>query len=416
MRILVISSFYPPNYIGGYEIMCKEAVEELKKRGHTVCVLTSNYGRLLNEDNPWVYRLLHTTFSKEFSGFKKTISLLRREVVNRKIVRQVIRSFKPDIIYIWHISHISISLAHEAQASGIPVSYYISDHWMLDWTCDPFRGFWLYPSKNKFRAYIKKMLKWVITSIGLLPSQKLDLQHAQFSSRYLYQLPVHDRAINKKSEVIHWGIDVNKFPFKKNKDNPRRILYAGQIIDHKGLMTAVKAIQTIIDNHRRDIMLSIVGDHVAHEYGRDIYATVTSSKYMHYIQFKGFIPYEKISEIYQEHDILVFPSLWDEPFGNIILEAMASGVAVIATGTGGSSEILRDEKNCLLFSPGDATACARHILRLVGDPLFYERIRYEGRCTVEERFRFEKTMDSIERSLLNVYNQKNKNIEVNYPT
>ncbi len=49
-------------------------------------------------------------------------------------------------------------------------------------------------------------------------------------------------------------------------------------------------------------------------------------------------------------DALLFPVQWEEPWGLVPLEAMASGTPVVATGTGGSGEYLRDGDNCLVYA------------------------------------------------------------------
>jgi len=400
MRILVVSSFYPPNYIGGYELACKEVVESLKKRRHEVCVLTSKYGAPIHDNESGTYRLLHTTFGKEIPGLKNFFPLFRREIKNKKIFRSFIKNYKPDVIYMWHISDVSISLAYEAQASGKPVAYYVFDHWVSDWTCDPFRNYWKYPLIKKAEIIGRKLLEILIRLFGFLPSEPLDLRYAQFASNYLFELPLESGHKNEDGEIICMGIDTNRFRFKKNEGKPHKILYVGQIVEHKGLITAVKAMQRIIDDYGNNIIFNIVGNYGSHEYGRNIYRRIMSSKYSANIGFKGFIPHERMNEIYLDHNILVFPSIWDEPFGNTILEAMSSGLAVVATGTGGSKEILKDEKNSLLFPPANDKECAIQILRLLKDRQLYDKIRLEGRRTVEEKFCFKETMDKIECSLL----------------
>jgi glycosyltransferase involved in cell wall biosynthesis len=61
---------------------------------------------------------------------------------------------------------------------------------------------------------------------------------------------------------------------------------------------------------------------------------------------------------YRSSDLVVFASEWPEPYGIVPLEAMACGVPVIATGTGGSGEFLVDGGNCRLFKPGDPESLA----------------------------------------------------------
>src|ERR1051325_10801161 len=75
----------------------------------------------------------------------------------------------------------------------------------------------------------------------------------------------------------------------------------------------------------------------------------------------------ELASRYRDSDVFVFPTIWEEPFGLVPLEAMACGTPVIATGTGGSGEFLVEGYNCLLVPPGDAHALAAAVRRLAED-------------------------------------------------
>jgi glycosyltransferase involved in cell wall biosynthesis len=117
------------------------------------------------------------------------------------------------------------------------------------------------------------------------------------------------------------------------------------------------------------------------------------------IQIAGFMPRERLLPVYHTHDILIFPSVWQEPFSITILEGMACGLAVIGTATGGTAEILQHEINGMVFEVEDYKECAAHVLRLQKDADLFEMVRRNGRKTVEERFRLERMTEAIEQSL-----------------
>jgi glycosyltransferase involved in cell wall biosynthesis len=87
---------------------------------------------------------------------------------------------------------------------------------------------------------------------------------------------------------------------------------------------------------------------------------------------------------------VVFPVVWEEPWGLVPIEAMARGRPVVATGRGGSSEYLRDCENALLFEAEDAFGLARSVMRIAGDPELRGRLRNGGLLTArrhtEERY------------------------------
>src|SRR6185295_2128162 len=140
MRILVVSNFYPPHIIGGYEIGCRDIVEALKSRGHQVSVLTSSYGVARPEQSDDVYRWLATDGALGINGAAKDlIKVIRKESINQRAFTRIARQFRPDLVYVWNATQISISIAIKAQQMGIAVCYFISDHWLAGWESDALR-------------------------------------------------------------------------------------------------------------------------------------------------------------------------------------------------------------------------------------------------------------------------------------
>jgi len=85
-------------------------------------------------------------------------------------------------------------------------------------------------------------------------------------------------------------------------------------------------------------------------------------------------------------DIAVHASTAPEPFGMVIIEAMACGKAVIAAQAGGASELFTDGENALGHSPGDEAGLAQQIMRLAADSELRERLGQAGRQAAEKRF------------------------------
>ena len=101
-----------------------------------------------------------------------------------------------------------------------------------------------------------------------------------------------------------------------------------------------------------------------------------------------------MAQLLRRHDIFVLPALWDEPFSIALLEAMAAGLAIVATNSGGSSEILRDGDNAVVVARNDERALADALVRLVCDDALRRRIADGGRDTVRS-FDLDNTIDRI---------------------
>jgi glycosyltransferase involved in cell wall biosynthesis len=85
------------------------------------------------------------------------------------------------------------------------------------------------------------------------------------------------------------------------------------------------------------------------------------------VSFVGSIPYFELLDRYRAADVFVFPSVWNEPFGLPVAEAMACGVPVVATRSGGIVEIVEDGETGLLVERGNAAELAGAIGSLLAD-------------------------------------------------
>jgi len=100
-------------------------------------------------------------------------------------------------------------------------------------------------------------------------------------------------------------------------------------------------------------------------------------------------------------DVLVCPSD-DEPFGMIVLEALAAGTPVVASDSGGPAEILEHGRSGLLFSTGNADALAAAVLRVLDEPGLGGRLAEEGRRRLRSAFtgtRYARDVEAIYASL-----------------
>ena len=95
-------------------------------------------------------------------------------------------------------------------------------------------------------------------------------------------------------------------------------------------------------------------------------------------------------------DVLVFPSVWEEPLARVMQEAMATGLVVVGTTTGGSKELLVDGETGLAFAAEDAAGLAAQLTRLAAEPGLYPRLAKAGRQAVVERFNIERMVDQVE--------------------
>ncbi len=394
MRILVVSNLYPPNYVGGYELGCEGVVEELKARGHDVRVLTSTFGIGREKMEGGVHRWLEACLERA----PDLQTIVQKELVNQRAFRQLCNDFQPAVVFLWNLSHISVTTPFLAQEMGFPTCYFVSDNWLATWKMDHWYQLWnkrLNPSSWLLR-FLCRFFRFVAPPISL------DLSHVIFASHFIKSVAENVGLQLRDASVIPWGVDVKRFPYKEaGYRKPKRLLYVGQIVPHKGLHTAIHSLAILKKEYGYgSLELTIAGDvGLSAGYTSYLRNLAETSGVAENVKFIGCVAHDDIRCLYPDYDILIFPSTWNEPFGITLLEAMSSGLAVVSTGTGGSLDILNSGFNALIFPREDPRSCAQQIARLLENPQLVEFICGNARKTVEERFRIDLIVNSIERVL-----------------
>jgi glycogen(starch) synthase len=197
----------------------------------------------------------------------------------------------------------------------------------------------------------------------------------------------------EKIHVIYNGVDTKKFKPTRNRvglrlelgleEEQRIILCVGRLYYRKGITILLKSIPEVVQKFRdAKFVISGKGFKKNEEYLRKLAEKLKIEKY---VAFLGYVPDEKLPDLYAASDIFVLPALY-ENFPFAILEAQSTGLPVISTKVGGIPEFLTDNKNGLLVDPGDSKQLAQRIMVLLGDPVLAEELGGRGRRLVEEKF------------------------------
>ena len=213
------------------------------------------------------------------------------------------------------------------------------------------------------------------------------------------------------ARIIHGGTDVERFIRAREQDclsGQLKLLYAGQLVQHKGVHTAIEAMARLVNERRIDqITLTLVGSgHPEYEaFLRDL---VERERLHDYVTFHKQVSKGEMPDILQQFDVLIFPSIYEEPLARIIQEAMASGLVVVGTTTGGTKEILKDGENGFTFAPEDADGLAEQVARLITDPDLFRCLAQAGRQTVLKNFTLNRMVREIEAYLLDCFTESSK--------
>ncbi|MBU1007051.1 MAG: glycosyltransferase, partial [Candidatus Omnitrophica bacterium] len=205
---------------------------------------------------------------------------------------------------------------------------------------------------------------------------------------------------HERIRFVPRGVDLEKFTFKSPEVSPRkpgyRIGVVGRITPIKGHSFFLQAIARVIrvfpklensiDSKAGDIKISIVGEAPKDkpEYKDNLKKLTQQLGIEKSVEFLG--SRHDIPKIMSELDLLVLPSVGQEAFGRVIIEAQASGVPVIATRIGGAVDIIEDGKTGLLVETGNIMEMVNSIIRLLCDRTLAKNIATEARKKVEREY------------------------------
>lgn len=370
---------YPPHHLGGYELSCRDVVERWRARGHEVRVLTSTMRVPGIADEPLeaasgVDRKLHLHWDDVMVAPPRH----RRASIergNQAVLRSVLTDHTYDVVSVWHMGAMSMGLLTTIAERGIPMVFVICDDWLLYGPdVDPWIRMFL---RRPRLGRITRLLTGLPTR---LPNLGPDTPFC-FNSDWVRRRALErSRFPVQTSTVVYTGIDPTDFPIDASPRPPWRwrLVCVGRQEPRKGTHVAIRALARLPNEARLDVIGP--GDD---NYLDELRRLASSLDLESRVAFRQRDRAE-LKDEYKAADVFVFPVTWDEPFGLVPVEAMACGVPVIATGTGGSAEFLIHEVNCLLVAKDDDDAIANAVSRLASDAQLRERLVAGGRATAEE--------------------------------
>ncbi|WP_269606457.1 glycosyltransferase family 4 protein [Prochlorococcus marinus] len=170
---------------------------------------------------------------------------------------------------------------------------------------------------------------------------------SEISELYPFQLAFHtkrqskDYCLKNDPIIVGNGFDIENYLFNENENGP--LGWAGRIAPEKGLEDAVKVANSLGE---KLLVWGLIEDK---EYASKIENIYTKE----IIEWKGFLPTNKFQEQLGRCRVLINTPKWNEAYGNVIVEAMACGVPVIAYDLGGPGELIENGLNGFLVKPND---------------------------------------------------------------
>ncbi len=406
MRILILSNYFPPTRSWGYTQLCCEVAQGLLRRGHDIRVLTSiGTPESGLSDGIWVDRKFHLESEPNFyepASFFRTRRPHLRE--DRRALREIVEAHKPHVIFVWGMWNAPKQIPIEVEGQpGTAVAYYISDHWPASRSAHE-----VYWERQPRRARMRPV-KWLLRQLVHLilrlegPVPRPRFENAMCVSRALRESLIGLGVPLEHARIVHNGIDLNQFSPKKAKrtiqaqpSNGRlRMLVAGRLTHEKGIHTALEASAKLLEQGISNYHLTVLGE--GHpDYEKKLRSFQQAQNLENHVTFRDRIDREEMPDLLGEHDLLIFPSIGLEALPRLPMEAMACGLVVVGTSTGGTSELLVEGQTGLTFAAGDSDALTAQISKLIVDRTLRENLAIQGQHAVIEGFSLEKMIGEIE--------------------
>ena len=404
MRILVFTSFFPPDYVGGAEVSIYHSCRGLMTRGVACSVLTVNYRQRVRADEWYdldglpVYRV---RFSRKLRGG----SVFDPRVY--RVVRREIAKLQPDVLHVHNVSGASLAPFLAARSLGVPVVNTLHDLWLIcpcnmrlqaDGSyCDPRR--WPNGCGNCWRQNDY----WAAVPRRHQIFQRLTRGVDRFLSP---SQAVVDRLVETgydadRFQVLRLGFDdrarlAEPLPasvaraIAETRGQPT-LVFAGGGTTIKGARVVLEAVPRLVEQID-SVRVLVAG-------GGEPEVLAEFERLSPHVTVLGRVPFGAMRALFAAADLTLFPSLWHENSPVTIFENFQVGTPLVASHVGGIPEFISEGETGYLVPPGDVDALVRAVVgHFARQPV--ERRHMRQRCvqTVRTRLSFHSHLDALQQT------------------
>lgn len=374
MKIAIVNTLYAPNKIGGAERSVQTLAESFSLKGNDVIVIC-----LGEEDGQYklngipIYKIKikndYWPYDSISRGLFKKLKWHLKDSSNNKynnFFKNLFRTFQPDILFTNNISGFSTKIWNTVTNSNTKIVHTLRDYYLQ---C---------PKSTKFKNDLICENPCSNCKILSIPKKK-DSVKVDFLigiSNYILKDHINNGYFNGvQNKVIYNGFEFDKEKFNRKKNN-NTFGFIGQINKPKGVELMLDSFSKIKDSSWKLLIAGKIEDNYL-SYLKSIY---DSSQ----IEYLGFVD---SSKFFKMIDVLIVPSLWNEPFGRVVLESLIHKKPVIASCKGGIPELLLNNEE-FIFNP-DLGGLTSIIKKIIYNTSFLKKFNFQ-RAFLDE-FKVDKT-------------------------
>jgi len=357
VRVLHLTTEYPPIIYGGLGSAVGGLVRASETAGIDVSVLLVGEGVLGGYGGDLLRRPDSVDAEREINLFTTQWHSAADYAL------QLVRRWSPDVIHLhvfwlWPLAH------HLHEMTGTPLVYTVHSLDLAEYEIGHGPPVCLrqWPLQNAAIAG---------ASIVVAPSRSEQELVAHYCPEVLERLIVAGHGIDNVPRS-HSAAMASEEPI---------LLFTGRFVDRKGIRDLLDAIPLVLQaSPTAQVVLAGGARGATRSEIEAWWSPAALGPYRARVTFTGWLSQDEMTNCYASADVLVVPSSY-EPFGMVILEAMAHGLAIAASAVGGPAEILDHGRTGLLFPPHNVEALAETLIRLANDASLRSRL---GRAAFEE--------------------------------
>ncbi|HOI57123.1 MULTISPECIES: glycosyltransferase family 4 protein [unclassified Methanoculleus] len=359
---------------GGAGIVAYNLAVQMAKRGHEVYVFTTAQ----NEDGS-----LSRYGNISVIRYKSNFTVGQGSIALKHLIRPFFSSVDLDIVHS-HAGGLPAPLGGAIYAKRKNIPFVITHH--AEWI----GGFGTFRRRAGVFLYNNLICDWLLS--------KSDINIAP--SKSFVDVSENLKKYRDKIVIIPNGLNLQEFQIPQSKGECRDILnlpmekkillYMGSLHPHKGPNVLITAMAHVVKQHPNTLLL-IGGKGIIEE---DLKRLTEELNLQNNVKFLGFVTSKSKALYYKASDLFVLPSL-TESFGIVNLEAMASGLPVVASSVGGVPDVVKDGINGLLTIPRDPDDLAEKISCLCDSESLRDRLGKTGEILSKE-YSWETVSDKTE--------------------
>lgn len=354
MRVTIINSFYAPDEVGGAEKSVRFIAENLVKAGHQVQIIctgrvsSSEYLNDVRIDRVTVKNIYYPTDAKQQSSVKKIIwhALDSYSPAGGKAVFELLKEFAPDVVHSNTLTAISVSVWQAAKSLNIPIVHTLRDYYLLcpntamfsgGSQCEGQCGKCKLFSMPKLAA--SSMVDMVVGNSHFILKKHLDYGYFK----------------NAESRVIYNAYQPDQATVPLDHSEAMVFGFIGRVAPTKGVDVMLKAVAIAFAKYK-NIKVLIAGEPESAEYMTTLQEKCKGLP----VEFLGKV---KPLDFYSKIHWCILPSLWHEPLARVTFESFAHGIPLIASRTGGTTELMRDGENGYTYEATNFNALGELIIK-----------------------------------------------------